>query len=200
VRNDPARPEPEPIMYMSVRQMPWNGPVFLMRTRGDPSALVAAARRALAEVDPRVPLSQAITLRARLSDSLAGKRLPVLLIGAFGVLALLLASVGVYAMFANLAAAREREFGVRIALGSSRGRIAGLVLRQGGVWMALGLVGGLAGVALVGRAVRQLLYGVRPFDPVTLGVATLVLLACGAVALLVPVRRATRADPISALR
>jgi ABC-type antimicrobial peptide transport system permease subunit len=145
-------------------------------------------------------LSQAITLRARLSDSLAGKRLPVLLIGAFGVLALLLASVGVYAMFANLAAAREREFGVRIALGSSRGRIAGLVLRQGGVWMALGLVGGLAGVALVGRAVRQLLYGVRPFDPVTLGVATLVLLACGAVALLVPVRRATRADPISALR
>jgi putative ABC transport system permease protein len=103
-------------------------------------------------------------------------------------------------MFANMAAAREREFGVRVALGSSRGRIASLVLRQGGVWMALGLVGGAGGVLLVARSVRDLLYGVQPFDPVTLAGSALVLLACGAVALLVPVRRATRVDPISALR
>jgi ABC-type antimicrobial peptide transport system permease subunit len=187
-------------MYMSVRQMPWNGPVFLLRTRGDPTALLPAARRALAEIDPRLPLHDPVTLQARLADSLSGKRLPVVLIGAFGALALLLASVGVYAMFATMAAAREKEFGVRVALGSSRARIAALVLRQGGVWMAVGLLGGAAGVVVVARAVRGLLYGVQPFDPVTLGGAVLVLLVCGAVALMAPVRRATRADPISALR
>jgi ABC-type antimicrobial peptide transport system permease subunit len=103
-------------------------------------------------------------------------------------------------MFANMAAAREREFGVRVALGSSRTRIATLVLRQGGTWMAAGLLGGALGVLAVARFLRELLFGVRPFDPVTLVAATLVLLACGAVALLVPVRRATRVDPISALR
>jgi ABC-type antimicrobial peptide transport system permease subunit len=119
---------------------------------------------------------------------------------AFGVLALVLASVGVYAMFASMAAAREREFGVRVALGSSRGAIAGLVLRQGGVWMAAGLAGGAVGVVVVARLVRNLLYGVAPFDPVALGVALVTLVACGAVALLVPVRRATRVDPITVLR
>ena len=112
----------------------------------------------------------------------------------------MLASVGVYAMFATMTAAREKEFGVRVALGSSRAGIAALVLRQGGAWMVLGLVGGAAGVALVGRFLRDLLYGVRPLDPLTLGAAAFVLLACGVVALLVPVRRATRVDPISALR
>ncbi|AHG88620.1 permease [Gemmatirosa kalamazoonensis] len=200
VRNDPAQPEPEGILYMSVRQMPWNGPVFLMRTAGDPLALLTPARRALADIDPRLPLHDPITLRTRLADSLSGKRLPVVLITAFGALALLLASVGVYAMFAAMTAAREKEFGVRVALGSSRARIATLVLRQGGVWMVLGLAGGAVGVVAVSRAVRQLLYGVSPFDPATLAGAALVLLACGAAALLVPVRRATRADPISALR
>jgi ABC-type antimicrobial peptide transport system permease subunit len=99
-----------------------------------------------------------------------------------------------------MTAAREREFGVRVALGSSRGRIAALVLRQGGLWMALGLAGGALGVFAVARLVGGLLFGVGPFDPVTLVGATAVLIACGAVALLVPVRRATRADPISALR
>src|SRR4029079_18951419 len=106
----------------------------------------------------------------------------------------------VYAMFASMAAAREREFGVRVALGSSRQAIAGLVLRQGAVWMALGLAGGALGVVLVGWLVRELLYGVRPFDPIALGVAVATLLLCGTVALLVPVRRATRVDHISVLR
>ena len=119
---------------------------------------------------------------------------------AFGALALLLASVGVYAMFAAMAAAREREFGVRVALGSSRGAIAALVLRQGALWMAAGLAGGAVGVVVVARLLRGLLYGVQPFDPVALGATALTLLVCAAVALLVPVRRATRADPISVLR
>jgi putative ABC transport system permease protein len=106
----------------------------------------------------------------------------------------------VYAMFASMAAAREREFGVRVALGSSRGAIARLVLRQGGIWMAVGLVIGGFGIVMVTRMLRELLYGVRPFDPLTLTASIGVLLVCGIVALLVPVRRATRVDPISVLR
>jgi predicted permease len=200
VRHDPARLEPEPEVYMSIHQAPWNGPVFLVRTQGDPMALLPAARRELAAVDPSVPVRDAGTLEDVVSERFSARRLPVMLMSAFGALALLLASVGVYAMFASMAAAREREFGVRIALGASRRAIARLVLVQGGVWLLVGLVAGAGGVAVVARAVRGLLYGVQPFDPATLVGVVLTLVACAALALLGPVRRATRVDPISVLR
>jgi putative ABC transport system permease protein len=119
---------------------------------------------------------------------------------AFGGLALVLASVGVYAMFASMAAASEREFGVRVALGSSPGAIAGLVLRQGGTWMLLGLGVGTLGVMAAARLVRTQLFGVDQFDPVAIGLAVLSLLICATVALLAPVRRASRVDPISVMR
>jgi ABC-type antimicrobial peptide transport system permease subunit len=135
-----------------------------------------------------------------MSDRLAGRRLPVVLMIAFGALALVLASVGVYAMFASMAAAREREFGVRVALGSSRAAIAGLVLRQGGIWMLVGLAAGVVGTVFVSRSIGELLYSVRPFDPIALGAAAVILCLCATAALLVPVRRATKADPIAVLR
>jgi len=200
VRSDPARRDAEPIMYMSVRHNPWNGPIFVVRTRGDELSYVKPIQRTLAEIDPSLPMHNVTTLRAVLADGLAGRRLPVVLMAAFGGLALLVASVGVYAMFAAMAAAREREFGIRMALGSGRSAIATLVLRQGGVWMLAGLVAGAGGVIVVARLVRSLLVGVAPFDPVALGLAVLTLLASGTVALLVPVLRATRVDPISTLR
>ena len=106
----------------------------------------------------------------------------------------------IYAMFATMATAREREFGVRMALGSSRGAVAGLVIRQGGIWMALGLLLGSLGVFATTRLVRSQLIGVAAFDPLTIGAAVVVLLVCAGVALLVPVRRATRVDPITVLR
>jgi putative ABC transport system permease protein len=130
----------------------------------------------------------------------AMRRLPVVLMMSFGALALLLASVGIYAMFASMAAAREREFGVRVALGSSRGAIAGLVLRQGGIWMTVGLAAGAIGVVTASRLLRTQLFGVPQFDPLAIGLALVVLLVCATVALLVPVRRATRVDPITVLR
>jgi ABC-type antimicrobial peptide transport system permease subunit len=118
----------------------------------------------------------------------------------FGVLALLLATVGVYAMFASLAAAREREFGIRLALGSRPSAIAALVLRQGAAWMAAGLAVGAIGIVVVVRLVRDLLYGVPPFDPMTVGASVAVLVACAAIALVIPLRRATRVDATAALR
>ncbi|HEX8271013.1 MAG TPA: ABC transporter permease [Longimicrobiaceae bacterium] len=201
VRVDPALPEPGPMAYASGRQdFGWTGRDFLLRTSGDPLALVRPFQRELAAVDPGVPLRDPRTLASIVDERLAGRRLPMLLMTAFGALALLLASVGVYAMFAAMAAAREQEFGVRVALGSTPGAIAGLVLRQGAVWMLAGLVAGAVGTFWVARALGGLLYGVVPFDPVALGAAAVALLACAAVALLVPVRRATRVDPVAVLR
>jgi putative ABC transport system permease protein len=199
VRNDPTHLSPEPTMYLPLRQEPF-ADAFAVRTSADPLSLVTSVRRTIAAVDPNIPMYKVATMKSVLGDAFAPRRLPVVLMTAFGALALLLASVGVYAMFANMAAAREREFGVRVALGSSPAGIVRLVLGQGGVWMVLGLAVGAFGVMLAGRLVRTQLFGVAPLDPVAIGVAVVTLLVCAGVALLVPVRRASKVDPISVLR
>jgi putative ABC transport system permease protein len=111
-----------------------------------------------------------------------------------------LASVGVYAMFASVTASREREFGVRIALGSHPTEIGTLVLRQAAGWMVIGLAAGAVGVVGIGRGVSGLLYGVTPFDPLTLAAAAGILVACATIAMLIPVRRAVGVDPAAVLR
>ena len=198
-RNDAASLRAEPIMYLSTRQEIY-GNAFVVRTSGDPASLTVSIRRALESLDPGLPLFDVATMRDMVDQRFAARRLPVVLMSGFGVLALLLASVGVYAMFATMAAAREREFGVRVALGSTRAAIAALVLWQGGVWMGAGLAAGALGVVVAARALRTQLYGIPPLDPVAIGVAVLVLLVCAGVALLAPVRRASRVDPITVLR
>ena len=199
MRNSPTALRPEPMMFFSLRQVPF-GENFAVKTTGDPSQITAAVRAALRAIDPGLPMHQVATMENVVDKGYAARRLPVLLMIGFGVLALLVASVGIYAMFATMATAREREFGVRMALGSSRGAVAGLVIRQGGVWMALGLVLGAAGVFAATRLVRSQLYGVAEFDPITLGASVMVLLLCAGIALLAPVRRATLVDPITVLR
>jgi putative ABC transport system permease protein len=168
---------------------------FVLRAQGDPLAMVNPVERELAALDPGLPLQRAMTLPAVVGEGLAGRRLPVMLITAFGALALLLASVGVYAMFVSMVAAREGEFAIRLTLGSRPRAIAGLVLRQGAGWMAAGLIGGTLGSLQVGRLLRDLLYGVSPLDPIALGVAVAILVGCATIALLIPLRRATRVDP-----
>jgi predicted permease len=199
VRNDPTHLLPETMMFLSNGQE-LVGDTYAVRTSGDPIALLSSVRRAIASVDPLIPMYRVSTLDAVIGDSFRARRLPVVLMTAFGALALLLASVGVYAMFANMAAAREREFGVRVALGSTRGAIARLVLRQGGVWMVIGLALGAVGVGVASRLVRTQLFGVPELDPIAIGLAVFALLVCATLALLVPVRRATRVDPITVLR
>jgi len=200
VRNDPARPDAEPMAYGSARQDIRPSRQLLVKTSGSPLALAGPLRREMAALDPGVPFREAVALHDFVSDKLTVRRLPVVLMSAFGILALLLASVGVYAMFAAMAAAREREFGVRMALGSSRRAIAGLVLRQGATWMAVGVAVGALGVVVIVRFVRGLLFGVSQHDPLTFAAVILLLMVFAAIALLVPVRRATRVNPISVLR
>lgn len=199
VRNDPLALAPEPSMFFSQRQAPY-GEAFGVRTSGDPNAVIAPIRAILKELDPGLPMHEVKTMDALVSDGFAARKLPVMLMAAFGVLALLLASVGVYAMFTSMATAREREFGVRMALGASRGSVAALVLRQGGQWMLLGLAVGAAGIWTAAKLVSSQLHGVAPFDPFIIGGAVLVLLACAGLALLAPVRRATLVDPITVMR
>ena len=186
--------------YRSSRQLPVPIVRVLLRTKDDSLALVKPIERELLALAPGLPLERPMTLRAVVGEGLAARRLPVMLMTAFGALALLLASVGVYGMFASMAVAREREFGVRMALGSRPYAIAGLMLRQGAAWMAAGLAGGALGIVLVVRLLRDLLYGVPPFDPIALSVAVAILVGCASVALLIPVRRAARVDPMVALR
>jgi putative ABC transport system permease protein len=199
IRNSPTALRPEPMMFFPLRQVPF-GENVAVKTSREPAEITNAVRAVLRSLDPGLPMYQVSTMEKVVDKGYAARRLPVLLMMGFGVLALLVASVGIYAMFATMASAREREFGVRMALGSSRGAVAGLVIRQGGVWMALGLLLGSAGVVAATRLVQTQLFGVAPFDPLTIGAAVVVLLICSVMALLVPVRKATRVDPITVLR
>ncbi|HKU79191.1 MAG TPA: ABC transporter permease [Rhodanobacteraceae bacterium] len=199
MRNSPTALGPEPMMFFPLRQVPF-GENVAIKTTGNPSEITNSVRTVLRAIDPGLPMYQISTMQKVIDRGYAARRLPVLLMMGFGVLALLVASVGIYAMFATMATAREREFGVRMALGSSRGAVAGLVIRQGGVWMALGLLLGSAGVFAATRLVRSQLFGVPEFDPLTIGAAVLALAICAGAALLVPVRKATRVDPITVLR
>lgn len=200
VRNDRARPDAEPMAYRSTRQFPAPTVTFLVRGQGDPLAYVKSIERELATLDRGLLLQQVMPLATVIGAGLAGRQIPVVLMMAFGVLALLLASVGVYSLFASMTAAREREFGVRLALGSRPSEIAALVLRQGAGWIAGGLVIGAFGIVLVVRLVRDLLYGITPFDPLTVGGSIAILVVCATLALLIPVRRATRVDAAVTLR
>lgn len=200
VRNDRARPDAEPIAYRSRRQTPAPVASFLLRTEGDPLALVKSVEHELGAIDPGVPADQTMTLQAVLAQGLASRQLPLLLMTAFGMLALLLASVSIYAVFASMAAAREREFGVRMALGSRPRAIAALMLRQSAGWMAAGFAGGALGTVLIVRLLGDLLYEVPQFDPIALGLALATLVCSATIAVLIPLRRATLVDPANALR
>lgn len=200
VRNDPARQDAEPMAYRSSRQTSAPFARVLLRTHGSPLALVRPVERELAALNPGVPLEQPMTLDGEIGEGFAARRLPVMLITTFAGLALLLASVGIYAMFTSMGVAREHEFGIRMALGSRPGAIAGLMLRQGAGWMAGGLAGGALGIVLVGQLLRGLLYDVPPFDPIALGSSVAILVGCATVALLIPVWHATRVGPIAMLR
>jgi ABC-type antimicrobial peptide transport system permease subunit len=162
--------------------------------------LVRPVEHELAVLDRGLPLDHTMALRAQIGEQFAARRLPVMLMVGFAALTLLLASVGIYGMFASMAAAREQEFGIRMALGSRPSGIVALMLRQGAGWMAIGLAGGGFGIIVVVRLLRNLLYGVQPFDPVALGSAIAILAGCATVALLIPVHRAIRVDPMVALR
>jgi ABC-type antimicrobial peptide transport system permease subunit len=151
-------------------------------------------------LDPAMPMFTAETLNAQLDASLAQERLVAMLSSLFGLLALALACIGLYGVMAYDVARRTREIGVRMALGASARRVAQLVLRETMWLVGIGVVIGLGAALAATRWVNSLLYGLQPHDPLTIGLAVLTLLIVAAIAGYLPARRASRVDPMVALR
>jgi predicted permease len=170
-----------------------------VRSRADTASVVRAIRAELAALDPELALFNVQTMTERANQSLARERLGMTLALAFGAIALFLSTLGIYGVLAYLVAQRSHEIGVRIALGSTVRQIFGLVLREGAVLVASGLVLGVAGIALLGRAMAGLVYGVSPTDPVLILLVAVLLAGTALAAAAVPARRATKVDPIVVL-
>jgi putative ABC transport system permease protein len=198
---DIAAPPPA-IIYTANDQVPSTFLGYLVRTAGEPSAFVGAARAALHELDPQLPLIQPQSLEevAAQSPSVFLRRYPSYLIGCFAALAVILAVVGLYGLIAHMVLQRSREIGIRVALGAQRRDIMRMVLRQGIRPTLAGVaIGVLAGLGLT-RLLSSLLYGVTPRDWLTFSAVTILLLVVALAACAIPARRAMRVDPIVALR
>jgi predicted permease len=187
-------------LYFPYAQEPRNNLTLVVRTEGDPTSLATSVRAAVRSVDPEQPVFDVKTMVQRMDDSAQPRRAPMVLLSLFSGVALLLASLGVYGVLAFSVVQRTSEFGIRLALGATAANIAGLVLRQGTMLVAAGIVGGLLGYLALSRLVAQLLYGVSAADPWSLAIAPLVLAVVALLASVLPARRATKVDPMVALR
>jgi predicted permease len=170
------------------------------RTAGDPSAAARAIAGAIHEIDPTIPIYDVRTMEDRMRDSLARQRFATIMLGAFAVFALILAVVGVYGVMSHLVTQGTHDIGVRMALGAERSRIVGMVLRQGAELTLAGIVIGLVFAALLTRVMATLLFGIGTHDLVTFSIVPLVLGSVALVAVSIPALRATRVNPVVALR
>jgi predicted permease len=172
---------------------------FVIRTARDPATLTPSVQRVLTTIDPEMQMSDVFTMAERVDKSLNPRRTPMQLSLAFSVVALLLASIGIYGVLAYQVSQRTREIGIRMALGSDQGRVIGLVLREGLVLVAAGLVAGLAGAVALRQAIASQLYNVGALDPVVILAVTGVLAVTSLVACFGPARRAAKVSPVVAL-
>jgi putative ABC transport system permease protein len=170
------------------------------RTSGDPAALTGAMKQAVWSFDRNLPVSEVITMDEAVSTATAEPRFQLLLLALFAGLALLLAAVGIYGVMSYTVARRTHEIGIRMSLGASRGRVLSLVVRQGMTLALAGSAAGIAGALVLSRWMTRLLYGVRATDPLTFLAVPVVLVGIALLATLIPARRATRIDPMIALR
>lgn len=205
VRSDAAGTDFEklnlPQMYFCAEQLATHENNLLVRAKsGDPAALATAVVSAVQSVDPEQPVADIATMQQNIAESLATRRLTMTLLGAFAALALVLASVGLYGVMALSVTQRTREFGIRLALGSPRREVFRLAFGRGLLLVAIGLGVGLLGALGEGRALTSLLYGVGSLDPAALSIAIIALAGVALLACWFPARRATRVDPMEALR
>jgi putative ABC transport system permease protein len=177
-----------------------NGMSFAVRTIGDPNRAVPAVRAALHAIDQDVPISNIATMDANIANSMGQRRFAMMLLGLFAVMALVLASIGIYGVMSYSVTQRAHEIGIRMALGAARQRVLGMVMRQGLALVGLGVVIGVAGAFGLTRLIASQLYGVHPTDPTTFVVVAVTLTGVAALATFIPAMRATRVDPVVALR
>ncbi|HUE83017.1 MAG TPA: ABC transporter permease [Pyrinomonadaceae bacterium] len=200
VKSAGLQAEPEPTYYLPASQAPYSDMTVLARTRVEPRILIPAIRHAVWSIDPSQPISNVRTMEKILADSIAQPRLSMLLMGLFGVLALILASVGIYGLLSYAVTLRRRELGIRLALGAQARDVLKLILRQGMALAIIGIAVGLIGSFALTRVIRTLLFGVTPTDGLTFVLVTGVLALVALFACYIPARRATKVDPMMALR
>jgi predicted permease len=186
--------------YMPQAQRPGRVLTFSVRTSAAPTSAVSMVRERLAQVDRELPLFDLQTMEERLEGALGTRRSPMLLATLFGAVALFLSGIGVYGVLAYLVTQRQREIGVRLALGSTTAAVFQLILREGILLIVAGLFLGAIGVRLLLRVLESQLFGVQGGDPLVLTLALLTLALVGLAACVVPAHRASRVDPIVALR
>lgn len=197
------REDPPAEMYVPYTQKVWPSLLtmsVLLRTRQDPAAMATSARQAIYSIDGDMPIANVRTLERIVADSVVQPRFAMLLLAGFGGLALLLASVGMYGVICYSVAQRAREIGVRMALGAQRRDIFGMVLGQGGRIALLGVAIGLAASFVLTRLMNRFLFGVSPTDLLTFAAVSCLLFLVALLACYIPARRATRVDPMDALR
>ncbi|HEX8290915.1 MAG TPA: ABC transporter permease [Pyrinomonadaceae bacterium] len=192
--------EPYPQVYLPALQFRQRAMTFVARTSSDPAALVPAVRRELAALDKDLPLYNVRTMEQVMSDSVSRRRFQMVLITAFAGVGLLLAAVGIYGVISYSVAQRRHEIGVRMALGARAADILRLVVGQGLGLALLGVGVGVAGSLALTRLMASLLYGVSATDPLTFVCVSVALLGVALLACLIPARRATKVDPMIALR
>ena len=186
--------------YTPYQQFTYASRMVFLKTAGEPLSVVPDVRRAIESVEPELALRDVQPLAALVSGSWARHRFDAILFGGFGIAALLLAASGIFAVLAYAVAVRTREFGIRIALGADSASVLRQVLREGMVFPVIGLLVGIAASIALTRVLRSSLYEISPVDPAVFFGMAAVLLAVAAAACLGPAWRATRADPIEALR
>jgi len=192
--------ETRPEMYFPYLQEPSLVLSVVVRTPGSPERLASAARGKLAEIDKGQPIANIQSVEEWLSRSVAQPRLYSALLAIFSTVALVLAAVGIYGVMSFTVGQRTHEMGVRMALGARAGNVQGMVLREGLLLAFTGVVLGIAGAFALTRVLAKLLHGIAPTDPATFVGAALLLMTVAAAACYLPARRATRVDPMVALR
>ncbi|MPY89346.1 MAG: FtsX-like permease family protein [Luteitalea sp.] len=200
VRHEGPESQPRPEVFFPHAQLPFGSMTFVASTLGDPASHIDAMKQQIWAVDPTLTVYDAATLDQVTSAWLAPRRFSLFLLGAFACIAFLIAAVGVYGVISFSTARRTREIGVRIAVGAQAADIRRLVLTESVVLAALGIGVGLAAAVALTRFLRALLFDVTPTDPLTLAVVSVLLLAVAVTAGYLPARRATRIDPLVALR
>jgi putative ABC transport system permease protein len=191
---------PQACVYLPLAQNPLPSMTLYVRSTVDPTQLVNSVNREISSVAPQVLVSGVRTGQEVIDGSLFQARIGVALLSVFGALALTLASIGLYGILAYTVNQRQREIGLRMALGASQSSVLRLILKQGISLVLIGVLIGFAGALVLGRLLSRILYGVAPTDPVSLAGAVFVLGAVAAVACYLPARSATRVDPLVALR
>jgi len=200
VKSDGFDQPDQPHLYFPIFQRPGYAMAVYLQTGPEPTTLVKSLREQVQAVDPNLPVFGERTMESVVADSVGQRRFAMQVVALFGVLALLLASIGIYGVMAYSVNQRTREIGIRMALGASRTTIMRWVLRQGLVLIAIGVGTGLLAAFALMRLLRSLLFGVATTDVVTYGALAFVLAIVALLACYIPARRATKIDPLVALR